>query len=105
MALITCSECGRGVSSQAAACPQCGAPIGSEGAHTPLSTIQQTSKHLKVHVIISSLMFWIGIIWFFVAAGSGDGEQMAAGVGGLLLFLVGLVWLVATKIRIWWHHK
>lgn len=34
MALVTCRECGRQVSDQAAACPGCGAPLGRSSAHS-----------------------------------------------------------------------
>ncbi|MGD9930375.1 MAG: zinc-ribbon domain-containing protein [Mangrovibacterium sp.] len=64
MALIKCPECGNLVSSSATACPKYGAPVASPGIGTPLSTIQQTSKRLKVHIILSSLAFGIGLIWY-----------------------------------------
>jgi len=52
MLLINCNECNKEVSSQAACCPHCGAPIAiaqeSKVAGTPLTTVQETSKKLRV---------------------------------------------------------
>ena len=42
MALITCKECGKQVSDQAASCPHCGAPI---KAATPASAQQQQMNY------------------------------------------------------------
>ncbi len=108
MALISCPECNNQVSSTAATCPQCGAPIaeaaGSKAAGAPLTTVQETSKRLKAHIIFSSIIFWIGVVWLFVGinAEKQGGEQSE--IPGLMLF-VGIVWYIATKFRIWWHHK
>ncbi len=110
MALISCTECNNQVSSTAATCLQCGAPIaeadGSKAAGAPLTTVQETSKKLKVHIIISSILFWVGVFWLFVDinAPKQGGEQSASATPGILLF-VGLVWYVVTRFRIWWHHK
>jgi len=104
MALVKCSECGTQVSTSAAACPKCGAPVGSTGIGTPLSTIQQTSKRLKVHIIFSSLFFWIGTIWL-IASCSAQGENPNPSGVGITLVMVGVIWFLVTKFRIWWHHK
>lgn len=108
MALISCPECNNQVSSTAATCPQCGAPIaeavGSKAAGTPLTTVQETSKKLKIHIIFSSIVFWVGVIWLFV--GINDAKQGAGQpVIPVSLLFVGLVWYMVTKFRIWWHHK
>lgn len=105
MALIPCPECAREVSSTAAACPGCGAPIAarseSVATGTPLQTVQETSKRLKSQILIASLMFWAGAIWFFTA-GVNDGGMV---VVSLLLMIAGLAFYIGTKARIWWHHK
>jgi len=102
MVLINCPECSNQVSTAAASCPKCGAPIASQSIGTPLATIQQTSKQLKVHIIFSSLAFWIGLFWFIFALAS---EQQTSSIIAIILLIVGMVWYLATKIRIWWHHK
>ena len=109
MALIQCPECSNTVSNTAAACPHCGAPIALAAAErvaigTPLATIQETSKRLKVHILFAALFWWVGVIWVIVAMNSGEAPSASTGIAFLLLF-VGAIWYFTTKIRIWWHHK
>ena len=109
MALIQCPECSNTVSNTAAACPHCGAPIALAAAErvaigTPVSTVQETSKRLKVHILYSALFWWVGVVWVIVAMNAAEGPSASAAVGFLLLF-VGAIWYFATKFRIWWHHK
>ena len=108
MALISCPECNNQVSSTAATCPKCGAPIaeavGSKAAGAPLTTVQETSKKLKVHIIFSSIIFWVGVVWFFVGINAAEEGGAQPIFPGILVF-IGLVWYVATRLRIWWHHK
>jgi uncharacterized membrane protein YvbJ len=113
MALIRCSECGKQVSDKAGSCPQCGAPIASavetEAAGAKLRTKQLTSKRLKVQIIISSVLFWGGIIWMIVvgssASRSGVPPSRVVTIIAILMIFTGLVWYVVTRLRIWWHHK
>ncbi len=104
MALIKCTECGNQVSTTATACPKCGAPVGSEGIGTPLTTTQLTSKRLKVHIIFSALAFWIGLIWGIFGSAADQSNPSPSPVA-VILIMVGSVWYIITKIRIWWHHK
>jgi hypothetical protein len=102
MALIKCAECGGQVSSQAFACPHCGAPVpDDQGAAKSLTTIQETSKRLKVHILFSALLFWGGII---VAFGQ-SADPTASFNPGPLMITIGLFWYIITKARVWWHHK
>lgn len=114
MALVQCIECGHQVATTAASCPHCGAPPANQslGIGTPLATIQQTSKRLKGHIVISALLFWGGIVTVPLAVmmipydASPDDLSATIGViiaSGALMFGFGLY--VITKIRIWWHHK
>ena len=105
MSLIKCPECGTQVSTAASACPKCGAPIATQGIGTPLSTIQQTSKKLKAHIIFSSLAFWIGVIWLLIFINSDPKTPNASPTIPVLLLLTGMIWFLITKFRIWWHHK
>ena len=110
MALIQCGECGNQVSTSAAACPKCGAPVASTAIGTPLATIQQTSKRLKLQIIFASLAFWGGLIWAFVMVGKNPEAARAEEIPplfGLAAFLImfGFFWYLLTKFRIWWHHK
>jgi hypothetical protein len=62
---------------------------------TMTTTIQQTSKGLKLQQIVAVVLMLIGfgVIMF-------RPESPIAG----LLFL-GLVWWVVVKMLIWWRHK
>jgi len=107
MALINCSECKKEVSDKAASCPHCGAPIfiarESKAAGALLTTVQETSKKLKAHKVIASLMFWFGIGWVIVDTNAivRPGESIAAPA----MTSIGLLWYIVTRFRIWWHHK
>ena len=100
MALIKCSECGNQVSSSAASCPKCGTPIASEGIRTPLATIQRTSKTLKMQGCLGGVLFCIGVGVLVYGISTGTGM-----VVGIALTLIGIVWSLITRIRIWWHHE
>lgn len=110
VALINCPECSKQVSSQAPSCPNCGAPIASavdiERAGTALTTVQETSKRLKVHILISAFLFWGGLIGVLATTG-GDASSQPAAYSPLLSLAAmgGLGWYIVTKVRIWWHHK
>ncbi|MEW4982176.1 MAG: hypothetical protein AB1Y26_02940 [Cycloclasticus sp.] len=109
MALINCPDCNNQVSTSAVACPQCGAPIAeakqSKAAGVELTTVQETSKKFKTHIIISAVMFWGGLISIFSKAGNPN-RVAEEGLNYPVLFVsLGLVWYVVTKLRVWWHHK
>ncbi|MCP4934792.1 MAG: hypothetical protein GY927_11450 [bacterium] len=63
------------------------------------TTIQETGKRLKVHILISALLFWGGFITVLVNAQAGEISHP----GGLACVL-GLVWYIVTKFRVWWGH-
>ncbi len=101
MSLINCPECTSEISDKAPACPKCGAPISAEkiATESDLVTTQETSKKLKMHILISVLLIFGGTIIALATAQSG-------GAGfGTLIAVVGLVWFITTRFRTWWHHK
>jgi uncharacterized OB-fold protein len=106
MALIKCPECGNQVSNTAATCPHCGAPVAAaaiEAKHAgaPLTTVQETSKKLKIQIIIASVFFWVGVVWIFVEIR----DNKPATLVPVILVLLGMVWYLVTRFRVWWHHK
>ena len=98
MALINSPECNNQVSNTAASCPHCGAPIAeaarSKAAGTPLTTFQETSKRLKIHIIFSSIAFWAGILWTIF--GINTPNPKTAGFSGI--FVVGFRLVFDYKI-------
>lgn len=109
MALINCPECNNQVSNTAEACPHCGAPIsGAKEGHAAgvqIKTIQETSKRLKLHVLFSAFLFWGGLLWILLASNSSQNNADDPNLTPAFMVLLGMVWYVTTKIRIWWHHK
>lgn len=102
MALIKCPECSKEVSNKAPSCPHCGTPIAAASDQTEtgvvLTTVQETSKKLKIHILISACLFWGGLILIFTAIGS------VRAIGTLIMF-IGMIWYLITRFNIWWHHK
>lgn len=107
MALIRCPECDREVSDKAANCIGCGSPLGASRAEfgsigKRVSTIEETSKSLKKHIIWAAVLFWGGLILTFPAA---ESESTALFTASSLCVTAGFFWWLTTRIRIWWHHK
>jgi len=94
MALIKCNECNKEVSDKATSCPQCGVPIGTKSVDTTVKTIQETSKPLKLQLILSVLTIIIGIFIAF------DDKE-----AGMSTIVIAFAWHSITKCRIWWNHK
>jgi hypothetical protein len=70
-------------------------------------TIEKTKKALKVQQLLGLLCIVIGIA--MVGAGistqdPGSREPSRLVMMGSPLVLVGIVWRVVTRVRIWWHH-
>ena len=107
MPLINCSDCGNEVSDKAPTCPKCGAPIAilkeQAATGTNIKTIQETSKRLKFHILISVFLIIVGAVWLIVDVNSPYGT--GASPVSILLTVVGLFWYFVTRFRIWWHHK
>jgi uncharacterized membrane protein YvbJ len=108
MALINCPECKKEVSDLAPYCPNCGVPIDGakekKAAGAKLTTIQETSKKFKIHYILSSLLVIIGFLLIFVPIGEFK-ERPEFWAIPIILMIIGLVCMVITRFRIWWHHK
>lgn len=107
MPLINCPDCAAEVSDRAPSCLRCGAPIASavesKAAGAALTTTQGTSKKLKMQSLLSSILFWLGVALTIGMAQSGNGNEDDMLVP-VLMTMIGLVWYLVTKIRIWWHH-
>lgn len=100
MAITKCPECGTEVSDKAEKCPKCAYPIsGQQG----VQTIALTSKKFKKQILLSTLIIIIGAIVAMISLGTSDSGSVF--FVGFLTFFIGLVWFLAVKTKIWWHHK
>ena len=110
MPLMSCPECAKEVSDKAPSCPNCGVPIASaietQAAGAQLTTVQETSKKLKLHTLFSVGLIFLGIIWMFGAMAEGGAEPSTLSVVlPPFLIIAGFVWFIVTRFKIWWHHK
>ena len=102
MALINCPECNNQVSNTAASCPNCGAAVSAVETATidaSITTTQGTSKKLKLQSVISATLFWIGLIGSIFAMQAENQNSIF-----YIVVLVGIVWHIITKTRMWWNH-
>lgn len=67
-------------------------------------TIQKTHKKFKAHGLIAFVMLCLGI--YLTSLGM-NAEDPSPGLvmSGPLLSVVGIVWYIINKIRIWWNHS
>ena len=107
MALINCPECGNQVSDKAQSCPNCGVVIAGEkeskGSGTALTTVQDTSKKLKLQSLIAALCIIVGVI-VAISAASASTNSSGGSTFASIIIIAGFIWFVITRIRIWWHH-
>lgn len=100
MALITCPDCNREVSSSAASCPGCGYPVaqaiatGGQSAVLPTTTIEQTSKRWKSIKLTAAFLVVIGLLL-----------TMSVPTFGAFVLLLGLSMAIYAGIGSWWHHS
>jgi len=68
-------------------------------------TIEKHGKPLKLQQLLAMGVLTLGIVLTFAGMGSVEGGRMSnmQATGGLATF-AGIVWLVVTKVRMWWHH-
>jgi uncharacterized membrane protein YvbJ len=108
MALIACPECSQQISNMASACPHCGVGVASAretlAAGTPITTIQETSKRLKLHTIGAVTLLIVGVVLLVGTFQAMESDGEPSPWPGLMMF-IGFVWYIVTRIRIWWHHK
>lgn len=103
MALISCPECGREVSTRAEACPQCACPLRpAEADLRGVRTVQQTGKGLKAAMVVWTLVTVAAIGGFMIGMIEDDGTIKLASAGVLVLAVIALV---VTRSAIWWHHE
>lgn len=114
MALIKCSECGRTVSDQAAACVGCGAPLkrrsvfqgfrGFNLAPEPSTGPPPTRTQLAWRAALSMLAFVAGVVWSSSLERRADSGRAAVIIAALLL-IIGLCGVIVTAVQFPWTRK
>lgn len=67
------------------------------------TTIELTSKKLKAHGCLASVLTVVGIgltIYGGATLDKGNGTLIT----GIVAILAGIAWNIITRIRIWWNH-
>lgn len=98
MALISCTECDREISSKAPTCPGCGIIINNR-----VITIEKTRKKLKLRLFLSHWLIWTGLLTAILLIGNNDPIPNSVNYAYLAV-LLGVVLFFITKVRIWWNH-
>jgi protein-S-isoprenylcysteine O-methyltransferase Ste14 len=96
MAIISCPECNKQISSSAINCPHCAYPI----RKTKPTIIEQTAKKWKGAQLVGVLLLLLGFMQSIVLMDPSRPSQT-----GPLLILIGLTLYLAAKAGAWWHHR
>jgi uncharacterized membrane protein YvbJ len=95
-----CPKCGKEIPDGSKFCPYCGYQIAKVKGEERVQTIELTSKRLKKQLLYSVALIIVGLI----LVGSGKPGSATQYFGGFVIF-IGFVWLIVTRIKIWWNHK
>jgi hypothetical protein len=105
MAIITCRECGRAVSDQAAACIGCGAPLTPDERHSAFNrapvhsvTAPLTPAQLRWRLALAALTLVLGVIVADAVARHPGLPQLARTLSALLV-IIGLVWFIVAILQ------
>lgn len=101
--IVKCPHCFGDKPSAAKVCLHCGrdehgfGPMVRSQAVTALDNAvlrrQRIRTDLRIHVILASIVAALGFL-----------IMLSSGLGALL-FILGVVWLVATRVRLWWRPQ
>ncbi|MGO9567975.1 MAG: hypothetical protein ACLP5H_10575 [Desulfomonilaceae bacterium] len=101
--MVKCPHCFGDKPAEAKVCLHCGrdehgfGPLVQSQAVTAsdngLLGRQRIRTDLRIHVILASILAAMGFL-----------IMLSSGLGALL-FVFGIVWLVATRVRIWWRQQ
>lgn len=101
MSLIKCPECNKEISNTIDSCPHCGFKLKKISNHykEDIITIQQTSKKIKLNILMSTLIFIVSSLIGFVSIGNDKNPSF-----WFFIAIVSLVWLIISSIKRWWYH-
>jgi len=94
----------------AVSCPECGRPVlQSAKKRQPENTVittQVTSKKIKLQSLYGAFIILAGIVIAVLSLSTGNEKAITVGVWiAILCFIVGLIFMIITKIQKWWHHE
>jgi len=93
----TCSFCAETILKEAKKCKHCGSMLDKQA-----TTIELTSKSIKMQMIVSIVVFIWG--WIISFAG-GSLESDIWMTIGILMIVGGTGSFIWAKIAKWWHHS
>ncbi len=96
MALIECPECGRDVSSSAAACPSCAYPVGTGTPPVPPRAVSGPPKS-QWWKTAASIVGRLALGGFLAGIGGGEEDSVAAVIAGLIIG--------GSAIPVWYRDK
>ena len=99
MALITCPDCKKEISESAPTCPHCGRPM-----KPATQTIEETAKQYKIHIAASVVSMIVGVMIIYMSISKMGNISTKGAIFGAIITMIGLIWYIATKIEVWWHH-
>jgi len=113
MALISCPECGKEISSMAEKCPNCAYPISnrvnnlkphtiSPSIEDKAQIIEMTSKKLKMDGVFSVMAFVFSFTIMLTGAMIFD-SSFVNKIGWIGMLLSG-IWMIVNSLRSWWNH-
>ena len=103
MALMTCSECGRSVSSKAAACVGCGFPISHQLAdfpiaHSYVAAVPLDSKEIRWRALFFLATMIVGVVWTGLAEHEPAAGRLPVFLGAMLI-IGGLSGLIVSLVQ------
>jgi hypothetical protein len=102
MALITCSECGRAVSSKAVACVGCGFPISQladiQYTHPYVAAVPLSAKEIRWRALFFLATMLVGVIWTGLAEHEPTAGRLPVFIGTMLI-IGGLSGLIVSLVQ------
>jgi hypothetical protein len=65
-------------------------------------TTQRTSKPLKAQLLISTFLFWFGLLSYFLP--HGHTSEVLGLPWSAVVMIIGGTWYMITKVMVWWQH-
>ena len=102
MALITCGECGRAVSSKAVACVGCGFPISQladiQIVHSYIAAVPLSAKEIRWRALFFLATMFVGVIWTGLAEHLPTLGRLPVFIGAMLI-IGGLSGLIVSVVH------